>query len=97
MTGGPDGRTPAAPELPLGEPTEYPRHHASEQLVPIPSAIHDYQVDPSPADRKCRLRPCDPRALSVLARRYTRRGGIDLNPFRIDFESLDSCATLCRQ
>ena len=39
---------------------------------------------------------CRPSALSVLAR-YTRRGGLDINPFRSDFERLDTCERLLRQ
>ena len=33
------------------------------------------------------LRACRPRELSVYAR-YTRRGGLDINPFRTNFETL---------
>ncbi len=39
---------------------------------------------------------CQPEALTVLAR-YTRRGGIDINPFRSDFERAEANLRLVRQ
>jgi 7-cyano-7-deazaguanine reductase len=39
---------------------------------------------------------CKPEALSVYAR-YNRRGGIDINPFRSDFESSAENTRLWRQ
>ena len=39
---------------------------------------------------------CGPNALSVYAR-YNRRGGIDINPFRSDFETTIDNLRLCRQ
>lgn len=41
-------------------------------------------------------RLCGPEALTVYAR-YTRRGGLDINPFRSDFESLPEGLRLFRQ
>lgn len=46
--------------------------------------FHEQCVERIFADIKER---CGPRSLSVLGR-YTRRGGLDINPFRSDFESL---------
>jgi len=39
---------------------------------------------------------CQPQSLTVMAR-YTRRGGIDINPFRSDFESAPENIRLIRQ
>jgi 7-cyano-7-deazaguanine reductase len=39
---------------------------------------------------------CEPDALTVYAR-YNRRGGIDINPFRSDFESTSENTRLLRQ
>lgn len=39
---------------------------------------------------------CEPEVLTVYAR-YNRRGGIDINPFRSDFESTIENLRLCRQ
>ena len=39
---------------------------------------------------------CDPEQLSVYAR-YNRRGGLDINPFRSDFEPTIENLRLCRQ
>ena len=39
---------------------------------------------------------CEPDALTVYAR-YNRRGGIDINPFRSDFESSAENTRLVRQ
>ncbi|AEW44715.1 7-cyano-7-deazaguanine reductase [Serratia symbiotica str. 'Cinara cedri'] len=39
---------------------------------------------------------CQPKKLSVFAR-YTRRGGLDINPFRSDFEVVPSLGRLARQ
>lgn len=41
-------------------------------------------------------RYCQPNALTVYAR-YTRRGGLDINPFRSDFEQLPHNIRLVRQ
>lgn len=41
-------------------------------------------------------RQCRPQALTVYAR-YTRRGGLDINPFRSDFETLPPGLRLFRQ
>jgi 7-cyano-7-deazaguanine reductase len=41
-------------------------------------------------------RQCEPEALSVYAR-YNRRGGIDINPFRSDFETTIENTRLVRQ
>lgn len=41
-------------------------------------------------------RQCQPLKLTVYAR-YTRRGGLDINPFRSDFEPLWSTGRLARQ
>jgi 7-cyano-7-deazaguanine reductase len=41
-------------------------------------------------------RECRPERLSVYAC-YTRRGGIDINPFRSDFEILENDLRLWRQ
>ena len=41
-------------------------------------------------------RHCQPQALSVYAR-YTRRGGLDINPFRSDFESPPENCRVFRQ
>lgn len=41
-------------------------------------------------------RHCQPEKLSVYAR-YTRRGGLDINPFRSNFESLPANTRLARQ
>jgi len=42
------------------------------------------------------LRRCEPDELTVHAR-YTRRGGLDINPFRSNFESGIENARLLRQ
>ncbi len=42
------------------------------------------------------LRVCQPEKLTVYAR-YTRRGGLDINPFRSNFESLGNNLRLSRQ
>lgn len=39
---------------------------------------------------------CNPAKLTVFAR-YTRRGGLDINPFRSDFENIPSVKRLIRQ
>ncbi|GFN47288.1 NADPH-dependent 7-cyano-7-deazaguanine reductase QueF [Candidatus Regiella insecticola] len=39
---------------------------------------------------------CSPKKLSVFAR-YTRRGGLDINPFRSDYESTPQIGRLIRQ
>ncbi len=39
---------------------------------------------------------CQPAKLSVFAR-YTRRGGLDINPFRSDFETAPTLGRLIRQ
>ncbi|RTF05425.1 NADPH-dependent 7-cyano-7-deazaguanine reductase QueF, partial [Serratia marcescens subsp. marcescens ATCC 13880] len=39
---------------------------------------------------------CRPEKLSVFAR-YTRRGGLDINPFRSDFETAPALGRLIRQ
>jgi 7-cyano-7-deazaguanine reductase len=39
---------------------------------------------------------CEPEALTVYAR-YNRRGGIDINPFRSDFETTAENIRLARQ
>ena len=41
-------------------------------------------------------RQCSPEALTVYAR-YNRRGGIDINPFRSDFETTAANTRLWRQ
>jgi 7-cyano-7-deazaguanine reductase len=42
------------------------------------------------------LHNCNPDKLTVYAR-YTRRGGLDINPFRSNFETAPSSRRLCRQ
>jgi 7-cyano-7-deazaguanine reductase len=42
------------------------------------------------------LRRCHPEQLTVYAR-YTRRGGLDINPFRSNFESCPANIRLPRQ
>jgi len=39
---------------------------------------------------------CQPEKLTVYAR-YTRRGGLDINPFRSNFEKVYANSRLCRQ
>ncbi|MGL5598200.1 MAG: NADPH-dependent 7-cyano-7-deazaguanine reductase QueF, partial [Aeromonas sp.] len=39
---------------------------------------------------------CQPTKLTVYAR-YTRRGGLDINPFRSDFEAIPVNIRLIRQ
>ena len=56
-------------------------------------AFHEDCVERIFTDVKAR---CRPRALTVFAR-YTRRGGIDINPFRSDFESLTENLRAWRQ
>jgi 7-cyano-7-deazaguanine reductase len=56
-------------------------------------AFHEHCVERLFVDLKAR---CRPTALTVLAR-YTRRGGIDINPFRSDFETLGVNAPAWRQ
>ncbi|GAB7262035.1 hypothetical protein DaDZ19_37050 [Dickeya ananatis] len=41
-------------------------------------------------------RYCQPEKLTVFAR-YTRRGGLDINPFRSDFETEATTGRLVRQ
>jgi len=55
--------------------------------------FHEHCVERIFVDLK---RHCRPAALTVFAR-YTRRGGVDINPFRSDFETLRDCERLWRQ
>ena len=56
-------------------------------------AFHEHCVERIFIDIKAR---CGPRDLTVFAR-YSRRGGIDINPFRSDFESLTDNVRAWRQ
>lgn len=60
------------------------RHH---------NEFHEQCVERIYMDIKTRLKPSE---LTVYAR-YTRRGGLDINPFRSDFEPTPQSARLCRQ
>ncbi|MFT5050413.1 MAG: 7-cyano-7-deazaguanine reductase [Chlamydiales bacterium] len=55
--------------------------------------FHEHCAERIFADLK---RHCRPHSLTVFAR-YTRRGGIDINPFRSDFETFSDDGRLCRQ
>lgn len=55
--------------------------------------FHEHCVERMFVDLK---RHCAPEALTVFAR-YTRRGGLDINPFRSDFETLGGFVRLGRQ
>lgn len=55
--------------------------------------FHEQCVERIYMDIKTRLKPSE---LTVYAR-YTRRGGLDINPFRSDFEPTPQSARLCRQ
>ena len=57
------------------------------------AAFHEHCVERIFMDL---LRCCEPRQLSVYAR-YTRRGGIDINPYRSNFEAAPSNLRLGRQ
>ncbi|ACS86928.1 NADPH-dependent 7-cyano-7-deazaguanine reductase QueF [Musicola paradisiaca] len=55
--------------------------------------FHEQCVERIFSDIKCY---CQPEKLSVFAR-YTRRGGLDINPFRSDFETTAAVGRLVRQ
>ena len=55
--------------------------------------VHEHCVERIFCDLRAR---CRPTALTVFAR-YTRRGGIDINPFRSDFETLTENVPAWRQ
>ena len=57
------------------------------------SGFHEHCVERVFVDLAAR---CDPEALTVYAR-YTRRGGLDINPFRSNFEQALANLRLPRQ